>query len=75
MSLIHNERTKLRARYLNGLAIAIFAVGGLAPAFNAAYAAPSGVPYWAVALSSLVCLIISTVLHVRASWVLRDLRE
>lgn len=31
MSLIHNERVELTATYLNGLAIAIFAVGGLAP--------------------------------------------
>ena len=31
MSLIHNERIKLRATYLNGLAIAVFAVGSLAP--------------------------------------------
>ena len=31
MSLVHNEQTKLRATYLNGLAIATFAVGSLAP--------------------------------------------
>jgi len=31
MSLIHNERTKLTATYLNGIAIAIFGVGVLAP--------------------------------------------
>jgi hypothetical protein len=34
MSLIENERTKLTAAYLNGLAIAIFAIGGLAPFFS-----------------------------------------
>lgn len=32
MSLIRNERTKLTATFLNGLAIAVFAVGGLTQA-------------------------------------------
>ncbi|WP_034996724.1 hypothetical protein [Beijerinckia mobilis] len=32
MSLIQNERTKLTATYLNGIAVAIFGVGVLAPA-------------------------------------------
>jgi hypothetical protein len=31
VSLVQNEQVKLTATYLNGLAIAIFAVGGLAP--------------------------------------------
>jgi len=31
MSLIHNEQTKLTATYLNGLAMAIFAIGAVAP--------------------------------------------
>ena len=31
MSLVHNEQAKLTATYVNGLAIAMFAVGGLAP--------------------------------------------
>ena len=34
MSLIHNERTQLTATYLNGIAIAIFAVGGFAQAIG-----------------------------------------
>lgn len=34
-NLIHNEQTKLRATFLNGLGIALFAVGGLAPLFSA----------------------------------------
>lgn len=32
MSLVHNERTKLTATYINGVAIAVFAVGSFAPA-------------------------------------------
>jgi hypothetical protein len=38
MSLVHNERTKLTATYINGLAIAVFAVGGLAPILSNLYA-------------------------------------
>jgi Na+-driven multidrug efflux pump len=34
---VHNERTKLTATYLNGVAIAVIAVGGLAPIFSAFY--------------------------------------
>lgn len=76
MSLVHNEQTKLRATYLNGLAIAVFAVGGLAPAFNALYAtAPGRMPDWGVATLSLACLLISTAIHLAAMRVLRELRE
>jgi uncharacterized membrane protein YfcA len=35
MKTIHNERLKITATFLNGLAIAIFAIGGLAPAVQA----------------------------------------
>lgn len=31
MSLLHNERTKLTANFLTGMAIAVVAVGGFAP--------------------------------------------
>ena len=32
MKTVHNERLKITAAFLNGLAIAIVAIGGLAPA-------------------------------------------
>ena len=76
MSLIHNEQTKLRATYLNGLAIALFAVGGLTPLFSGLYATPpTRLPYWIIAIVSLLCLGGSTLLHLRAVRVLEDLRE
>ncbi|KZD09319.1 amino acid transporter [Oceanibaculum pacificum] len=37
MSLVHNERIKLSATWLNGLSIAIFAVGGFAPLLTRLY--------------------------------------
>jgi len=37
MSQVHNERIKLSATWLNGLSIAIFAVGGLAPLLTRFY--------------------------------------
>ena len=37
MSMIHNERLKLLATFLNGLGIALFGVGGLAPVFSSLY--------------------------------------
>ena len=47
MSLIHNELAKLSATYVNGLAIAVFAVGGLAPIFTNLYATnPTAASTW-----------------------------
>lgn len=37
MSQIHDERVKLSATWLNGLSIAIFAVGGFAPMLTRLY--------------------------------------
>jgi hypothetical protein len=56
LSLVGNEQAKLTATYVNGLAIAIFAVGGLAPLFSNLYAAgPASVSGWAIVLVSSVC--------------------
>ena len=65
--LVGNERAKLTATYVNGLAIAVFAVGGLAPLFSFVYAAsPGALPAWAVLSNSLVCWIVSAGLHYAA---------
>jgi hypothetical protein len=73
MSLVRNEQTKLTATYLNGLAIALFAVGGLAPVFSYAFSSTAGQPLWAVAVVAMICLIVSAVLHLIARRFLRDL--
>jgi putative Ca2+/H+ antiporter (TMEM165/GDT1 family) len=76
MSLVHNEQTKLRATYLNGLAIALFAVGGLTPLFSGLYGTvPAQLPYWIIVIVSFLCFGASMLLHLRASRVLEDLRE
>lgn len=72
--LIANERTKLSATYTNGLAVAVFAVGGLAPIFSTAFSSvPLGVPAWVVPASASVCWVASAVLHLVARRFLRDL--
>ena len=43
--LVANEQTKLSATYLNGLAIAIFAVGGLAPVVALVTGSPSATAF------------------------------
>lgn len=71
MSLIHNERVKLLATYVNGLAIAVFAVGGLAPILSLFTGAivPDRASYalWIVA----ICIVFSAALHFTASLILR----
>ena len=74
MSLIHNEQAKLTATYLNGVAIAIAAVGGVAPwvAFLVQATGQGLVP---VVMSSVVCSGLSLGLHFLARKVLSRLRE
>lgn len=72
MSLIHNERTKLTATYLNGIGIAIFAVGGFAPVISSLYG-PSG-PTLGLIFISLICFLMSFAIHYTASNVLKRLK-
>lgn len=70
---VHNERTKLTAAFLNGMAVAIFAVGGLAPAFTTIYGdRPITLP---LVLGVLVCLLAPGALHYWARRSLRGLRS
>lgn len=62
------ERIKLRAAYLNGLAVAVAAVGGIAPMVS--LLARSDANPFATALLALVCLATSGVLHWTASQLL-----
>ncbi len=74
LDLVHNERVKLRATYLNGMAIAVLAVGGFAPLASyinsSATAASSGVASGLV----LVCMIISWTIHRVAQRGLGDMK-
>ncbi len=73
MSLIHNERTKLTATYLNGLAIALFAVGALSPLVAVLNAPGRAAPWGTVALMT-ICILASAALHWMARTVLGRLR-
>jgi hypothetical protein len=72
LKLIANERAKLTATYANGLAVAVFAVGGFAPFISATLADH---PHFApVVLLMAVCWITSGAIHWGARTSLRDLR-
>lgn len=68
---IHNERTKLTAAYLNGIALAILAVGAFAPLFAFVYGtADLLLPAWALIVGFVICVFISYALHWVARWIL-----
>ena len=72
MSLVHNEQTKLTATWLNGIAIAAVAVGGIAP-FVAALTGTASIP--AAVVGALAWLVFGLLLHWSARRVLRRLIE
>jgi hypothetical protein len=63
MSLIDNERVKLTATYMNGVAIAVIAIGSLAPLFSYIYSTDVSQPLWVVAIFSIICAFVSAALH------------
>lgn len=69
--MIRNEQTKLLATYLNGLGIAVFAVGGLAPVFSSLYGEKG--PDGFMAFVSILCIVVSALLHLIARRTLRRL--
>jgi hypothetical protein len=71
--LVRNERAKLTATYLNGIAIAIFAVGGLAPVISAASSA--SVISLPATMSTAICLFASVAPHFVARRVLKGLQQ
>ena len=74
VSLIANEQVKLTATYLNGLAIAIFAVGGLAPVVGiVSGTAQTGAAGGIAALTS-ICVSVSAGLHLAGRRILRGLK-
>ncbi len=65
MSLIRNEQIKLTATFLNGIGVAVFAVGGLAPVFSGF--SQQGAPSLAVAIAAIICFVTALALH----WIAR----
>jgi len=72
-TIIHNERLKLAATFLNGLGIALFAVGGLAPVFSNLYG--PNPPGFLLIFVSVICFASAFALHYAGSRLLKDLRE
>nr|WP_281503070.1 amino acid transporter [Ancylobacter crimeensis] len=71
--MIHNERTKLTALYLNGLSIALFAVGAVGPVISVMNEpASTRTPF--IGLVAGVCILSSGALHYAARYVLGRLR-
>jgi hypothetical protein len=62
MSLIRNERTKLTATYFNGIAVAVFVVGGFAPLVTSFSSSRNG-PTLTTSVMALICLLVSGGLH------------
>lgn len=61
--LVWNERAKLTATYANGIAIAVFAVGGLAPVVSLIAAGSTPGSHHAVYGLAGICWIVSGILH------------
>ena len=77
MSLIHNERTKLTATWINSVASGVTITGGAAP-IVAAVLGMSGVAQVglvALAASSVIWLFVGISLHLTARAVLGRLRQ
>ena len=72
---IHDERTKLTATFVNGLAVAIFAVGGLAPTLNLISGQTPLGSWTAVLIFAVTCYILSGALHLLARRTLKGMRN
>ncbi|CAJ0885383.1 hypothetical protein AMST5_03610 [freshwater sediment metagenome] len=75
MSLIHNERLKLRATLLNTAAGSSFTVGVVAPIAAAYYSAATTPGLWTIVLGVVMWILTAIVLHLSASHILGGLRE
>jgi hypothetical protein len=75
MSLIHNERWKLTATALNGVAIVMAATGFIVPIVNLSYGAPATADTWLLILISLAWFGSAVSLHLLARYVLGRLKE
>ncbi len=75
MSLIHNERTKLTAAWLNALAGAASAAGVIAPLAAAFYGVASAPANGALLLAGVTIWLFAGIgLHFAARYVLRNLK-
>ncbi|MBP1804524.1 hypothetical protein [Rubellimicrobium aerolatum] len=71
MSLVRNEQAKLTATFLNGVAIALFAVGTLTPVLSILYGDRR--PTLLILVGIAVCIVASGALHFGARRLLKGL--
>jgi hypothetical protein len=75
MKTVHNERLKITAAFLNGLAVAIFAIGGLTPAVQAGRMRFESEPWSGTILVVVICAGVAGILHLAARELLGGLVE
>jgi dipeptide/tripeptide permease len=77
MSLVHNERTKLTATWLNALAAATVVTGVIAPLVAIVFGIPTSGKVSSVVfiLATFVWLVLGVILHMLARRILGRLRE
>jgi VIT1/CCC1 family predicted Fe2+/Mn2+ transporter len=77
MNLVHNERTKLTATWVNAVAVAVVATGAIAPVAAVAFGLPTLGTISTGFLPSITAawLLLGITLHISARVVLRRLRE
>lgn len=71
---IHNERTRLTATYINGMATALAAAGAFAPLFALVYGEANPASLRSRAIGFAICISISLALHLLARWILGRIR-
>lgn|GEM_PF-2190014 len=74
LTAVHNERTKLSATYMNGVAIAAIAVGGWAPIAQNHFETVSDLEIGLFVVKLFLGLLASVGLHLGASYLLRRIR-
>lgn len=71
--MIRDEQTKLTANFLNGMGIATFAIGGLAPVFSTLYDDQRLSGF--LIFVSVICFVAALTLHLVARAVLKGLKD
>lgn len=75
-TLIANERAKLTATYVNGVAVGFSIIGGVAPIFSFIFASETTRPTLTTLLiGMLICQTVSAALHLVARRTLKGLRS
>lgn len=73
LTAVYNERVKLTANWMSSVAVAVFAIGALAPLFAALYGTqPASVR---MVVGTGICILAALALHYWARRSLKDIRR